>query len=426
MKFHFNTLAVHAGGDNTEKSLSSAVPLHQTNAYEFRSTQHAIDLFTLKTTGDIYTRLSNPTTTVFEQRMAAIEGGVAALACSSGHAAQLLTFTTIMGQGDNFISSPFLYGGSFNQFKHTFRQFGIECRFAQGDTAEHMRELIDERTKAIYVESIGNPSFSIPDFEGLSALCEEFGIPLIVDNTFGCGGYLCRPLELGAHIVVESSTKWIGGHGTSMGGVIIDGGRFDWAASGKFPMLTEPSEAYHGIRYTENFGNLAFIVRARAEGMRDLGACQSPFNSREMIIGLETLALRAEREAQNAMALAQWLEGNPKVRRVLYPGIQSDPNHDNAQKYLQNGFGCVLSVELEGDLQSTAKFVDSLKLITHVANVGDCRTLIIHPATTTHSQLKVEEQLRAGVTPTLLRISLGIEHIDDIIGDIEQSLAEAF
>ncbi|MFI3294791.1 MAG: O-acetylhomoserine aminocarboxypropyltransferase/cysteine synthase family protein [Rikenellaceae bacterium] len=426
MKFHFNTLAVHAGQPVDEATLSSAAPLYQTNAYQFKSVQHAIDLFTLKASGNIYTRLQNPTTDIFEQRMAALENGVAAVAASSGHAAQVLAITTIMSQGDNFVSSPFLYGGSFNQFKHTFKQFGIECRFANSDRAEDMRGLIDDSTKAIYVETIGNPAFSIPDFESLAALANEFKIPLIVDNTFGCGGYLCRPLDFGAHILVESSTKWIGGHGTSMGGVIVDGGTFDWAASGRFPLLTEPSPAYHGISYTETFGNLAFIVRVRTEGLRDLGSCQSPFNSREMLIGLETLALRCEREAENALKLAQWLEQSDKVKKVLYPGLESDPNHSNAAKYLKNGFGCVLSVELEGDIETTSTTINSLKLVTHVANVGDCRTLIIQPATTTHSQLTAQEQLAAGVTPTLLRVSLGVEHIDDIIGDFQQAFDIAF
>lgn len=426
MKFHFDTLAVHAGQAPDSDTLSRAVPLYQTTAFQFKSVEHAANLFQLKEAGNIYTRLQNPTNELFELRMAALEAGVAALATSSGHAAQLIAMTTIMGQGDNFVSSPFLYGGTFNQFKNTFKNFGIECRFAISDRAEDMRALIDDRTKAIYIETIGNPSFSIPDFEQLSALAAEFRLPIVVDNTFGCGGYLCRPIEWGAHIVVESATKWIGGHGTSMGGVIIDSGTFDWVGSGRFPCLTKPSEGYHGLTYTDTFGPLAFITKARAEGLRDLGACQSPFNSREMILGLETLPLRAEREAFNALALAKWFAEHPKVQKVYYPGLDSDPNHANGVKYLRNGFGCVLAIELKGDLETATRMVDNLKLVSHVANVGDCKTLIVQPAATTHQQLSPQEQRAAGVTPTLMRISLGVENIEDIKQDFQQAINLAF
>ncbi|MFI3314880.1 MAG: aminotransferase class I/II-fold pyridoxal phosphate-dependent enzyme, partial [Rikenellaceae bacterium] len=353
-----------------------------------------------------------------EQRMAALEGGLAAVATSSGHAAQLVTITTIMKQGDNFVTSPFLYGGSFNQFKVTFKNWGIESRFAVSAEAEDMEKLIDKNTKALYVETIGNPTFVIPDFEKLSALAKKYDIPLIVDNTFGCGGYLCAPIKYGADIVIESATKWIGGHGTSMGGVIIEGGSYNWG-NGKFPQFTEPSEGYHGLKLFEAFGQLSFIVKCRIEGLRDLGACVSPYNSHQFILGLETLSLRVEREAENSLKLAKYFESHPKVERVIYPGLESDPNYKNGVKYLQNGFGCVLSVVLKGGKEDTEKFVDSLELVSHVANVGDTKTLIIQPSATTHSQLSDSEQEAAGVLPTLLRISAGIEHIDDIIADFE-------
>ncbi|MEG1606929.1 MAG: aminotransferase class I/II-fold pyridoxal phosphate-dependent enzyme [Mucinivorans sp.] len=419
----FDTLQVHAGQKVDAETLSRAVPLYQTTAYLFKNAQHGANLFALKEFGNIYTRLQNPTTDVFEQRMAALEGGIGALATSSGMAAELIALTNIMSVGDNFISSPYLYGGTFNLFKNTLPNMGIECRMAQSNDPEEMAKLIDGKSKAIYVESIGNPAFAVPDFEALAALAHSNGIPLIVDNTFGCGGYLCRPLDLGADIVVESATKWIGGHGTSMGGVIIDAGRFDWAASGKFPCMSEPSEGYHGLRYAETFGALAYIIKARVERLRDLGACQSPFNSRDLLLGLETLSLRVQREADNTMALAQWFNNHPKVEKVFYPGLASDPYHSNAKRYLQNGFGCVLSVMLRGDKASTARFVDSLKLVSHLANVGDCKTLIVQPSATTHQQLSEQDQLLCGVTPTLLRISLGIENIEDIKADFEQAFA---
>ncbi|MEG1955216.1 MAG: aminotransferase class I/II-fold pyridoxal phosphate-dependent enzyme [Mucinivorans sp.] len=419
----FDTLQVHAGQKVDAETLSRAVPLYQTTAYLFKNAQHGANLFALKEFGNIYTRLQNPTTDVFEQRMAALEGGIGALATSSGMAAELIALTNIMSVGDNFISSPYLYGGTFNLFKNTLPNMGIECRMAQSNDPEEMAKLIDGKSKAIYVESIGNPAFAVPDFEALAVLAHSNGIPLIVDNTFGCGGYLCRPLDLGADIVVESATKWIGGHGTSMGGVIIDAGRFDWAASGKFPCMSEPSEGYHGLRYAETFGALAYIIKARVERLRDLGACQSPFNSRDLLLGLETLSLRVQREADNTMALAQWFNNHPKVEKVFYPGLASDPYHSNAKRYLQNGFGCVLSVMLRGDKASTARFVDSLKLVSHLANVGDCKTLIVQPSATTHQQLSEQDQLLCGVTPTLLRISLGIENIEDIKADFEQAFA---
>lgn len=419
---HFETLQVHAGQTPDSTTRSRAVPIYQTTCYKFDSSEHGANLFALKEGGNIYTRLANPTTDMFERRVAALEGGVGAVATSSGHAAQLTALTAIVRKGQNIVSSPFLYGGTFNQFKHTFADWGIEGRFAESDRAADLERLIDDNTRAVYVETIGNPGFSIPDFEAVAKMAHSHGIPLVVDNTFGCCGYLCAPLKLGADIVTASATKWIGGHGTSMGGVIVDSGRFDWTG-GKYPQLTEPSESYHGLCYTETFGNAAFIAKCRTEGLRDLGACISPFNSYEMMTGLETLSLRVEREAQNALALARYFDAHPKVEKVFYPGLESDPNHTNAVKYLRHGFGAVLAVVLKGSKEETVRFVDNLSLVSHVANVGDCKTLIIQPSATTHSQLSAEEQRAAGVHPALLRISAGIEHIDDLIADFESSFS---
>lgn len=418
--FHFETLQVHAGQTPDSDTLSRAVPIYQTTSYVFKDSEHGANLFALKEFGNIYTRLTNPTTDVLEQRIAALEGGLAGVVVASGHSAQLVALTTLLKNGDNFVSSPFLYGGSYNQFKVSFKNFGIECRLGKTDKAEDLRPLIDENTKLIYLETIGNPSFSIPDFEAISTLAKEFDIPVVVDNTFGACGYLARPIKHGADVVIESATKWIGGHGTSMGGVIVEGGNYNWG-NGKFPQLSEPSEGYHGLNFFETFGQLAFIIKCRAEGLRDLGPCISPFNSFLLLQGLETLSLRVQREADNTLALARFLEKHPKVEKVFYPGLESDPNHANAKKYLHNGFGCVLSVVLKGNKEDTAKFVESLQLVSHLANVGDAKTLIIQPSATTHQQLSEEAQLAAGVLPTLLRVSLGIEHIDDIIEDFEEA-----
>lgn len=419
-QYRFETLQQHAGQVADPVNGSRSIGLFQTTAYTFKNSADSAALFALEKGGNIYTRLQNPTTDVFEQRVAALEGGIAAVATSSGHAAQLIALTTLLRDGDNFISSPYLYGGTINQFKVILKRWGIDCRFAASDKAEDMRGLVDQNTKAIYVETIGNPSFAIPDFESLSALAKEFDIPLIVDNTFGCGGYLCRPIEHGADIVVESATKWIGGHGTSMGGIIVEGGSYNWG-NGKFKQLCQPSESYHGVNFFERFGQAAFIVVCRTEGLRDLGACISPFNSREMIIGLETLSLRVERECENALKLAKYFQKHSKCAQVFYPGLETDANYHNAKKYLKNGNGAVLSVVLKGSKEETIKFVDSLQLVSHVANVGDTKTLIIQPAATTHRQLTEREQLNAGVLPTLLRISAGIEHIDDVIADFEDA-----
>lgn len=419
-KLHFNTLLVHAGYTPDKTTLSRAVPIYQTTAYAFNSCQHAANLFELKEAGNIYTRLMNPTTSVYEERVAAIEGGVGALSVSSGQAAQLIAITSLVRKGENFVTSPFLYGGSYNQFKVSFKNWDIDARFAKDDTAEELEKLIDNNTKLIYVESIGNPSFSIPDFGALAALARKYDLPLVVDNTFGAGGYICRPLELGANILVESATKWIGGHGAAMGGLIVDGGTYNWG-NGKFPQLSEPSEGYHGLKFWETFGNQAFIVKCRTEGVRDLGPCSSPFDSFLMLQGLETLSLRVERESQNAAALCDYFTKHPKVKTVLYPGVKTHPSHSNAIKYLQNGFGAVLSVVLEATKEETVTFIESLQLVSHVTNVGDTRTIITHPASTTHQQLSDEAQIAAGVLPTLLRISAGIEYIDDVIADFEQA-----
>lgn len=426
-KLHFETLQLHAGQQVDPTTLSRAVPIYQTSSYVFNNAEHASNLFALKEFGNIYTRIMNPTTDVFEQRIAALEGGVAALGVASGHSAQFLTFTNIMGIGDNFVSSPFLYGGSYNQFTVTFKKLGIEARLAENLTVEAFEKLIDENTKAIYLETIGNPGFVIPDFDEFGALAKKYGIPFIVDNTFGAGGYLFRPIEHGANIVVESATKWIGGHGTSLGGVIVDAGNFDWG-NGKFPGFTEPSEGYHGLKYWDIFnfdglfGNIAFIVKARVEGLRDIGPSQSPFNSFLLLQGLETLSLRMERHIQNTLSLAKWLQKHPKVTSVNYPGLEGNQSHELAKKYLPKGAGGVLSFDVKGDKESAIKLVDSLKLVSHLANVGDAKTLIIQPSATTHSQLSAEAQIAAGVFPSSLRVSVGLEHIDDIIADFEQAL----
>jgi O-acetylhomoserine/O-acetylserine sulfhydrylase len=424
--YRFETLQLHAGHE-IDQSLSRAVPIYQTSSYVFKSSEHAANLFGLKEFGNIYTRIMNPTTDVFEKRIAALEGGVAALATSSGQAAQFIALTNILEAGDNFVSTSYLYGGTYNQFKVQFKRLGITVKFTDGDKPEDYEKLIDKKTKAIYLETIGNPKFNIPDFDVIAEIAKKNNIPLIVDNTFGGAGYLFRPIEHGANIVVESATKWIGGHGTSIGGVIIDAGNFNWA-NGKFPQFTEPSEGYHGLKFWEvfgangPFGNIAFIIRARVEGLRDYGATLSPFNAFLLIQGLETLSLRLDRLTSNALELAKWLEKHPKVEYVNYPGLDSSPYNKLAKKYLKNGFGGVLVFKIKDGKEAADKIVDQVKLISHLANVGDAKTLIIHPASTTHEQLSMDEQLSAGVEPGLLRVSVGIEHIDDIKEDLEQAI----
>jgi O-acetylhomoserine/O-acetylserine sulfhydrylase len=429
----FETLQLHAGQTIDPTTNSRAVPIYQTTSYGFNNSDHAANLFGLKEFGNIYTRIMNPTSDVFEQRIAALEGGVAALATASGQAAQFIALNNILQAGDNFITTTYLYGGTYNQFKVAFKRLGIEARFADGDDAESFVKHIDKNTKAIYLETIGNPRLNIPDFEKFAALAKEYDLPLIVDNTFGAGGYLFRPLEHGANIVVESATKWIGGHGTSIGGVIVDGGNYNWG-NGKFPQFTEPSEGYHGLKFWDIFGegnplglpNIAFIIRARVEGLRDFGPSQSPFNSFLLLQGLETLSLRVQRHVENALALAQWLEQHPSVEQVLYPGLESNPYHALAKKYLPNGFGGVLQVSIKGGKENAAKFINSLKLVSHLANVGDAKTLAIHPASTTHEQLSEGEQLASGVLPNQVRVSVGIEHIEDIKADFEQAFEKVF
>lgn len=419
---HFDTLQVHAGQEVDSSTNSRAVPIYQTTSYTFNDSDHAANLFALKEFGNVYTRMMNPTTDVFEKRVAALEGGVAALAVASGHSAQFIALNNILKQGDSFVTSPFLYGGSYNQFKVSFARFGIEARFAASTQAEDFEALIDESTKALYVESIGNPSFVVPDFEALGKLAAKHGIPLIVDNTFGAAGYIVRPLEHGANIVVESATKWIGGHGTSMGGVIVDGGNFSWN-NGKFPEISEVQDAYHGHSLWELFGNISYIIKARVEGLRDWGPAISPFNAFQLLQGLETLSLRVDRHNSNALKVATWLDAHPLVGNVIYPGLASHPSHDLANRYLKHGYGSVLSFEINGTKEQTKRFVESLQLISHLANVGDAKTLIIQPSATTHAQLSDDAQRAAGVTPSLLRLAVGIEYVDDIIADLEHAFS---
>lgn len=421
----FETLQLHAG-HTIDETKSRAVPIYQTSSYVFDDAEHAANLFGLKQFGNIYTRIMNPTTDVFEKRVAALEGGVAALATASGQSAQFIALTNFLEAGDNFVSTSYLYGGTFNQFKVQFKKLGIHVKFVKGDNPTDYQEAIDEKTKAIYIETIGNPQFNIPDFEAIAAIAKKNNIPLIVDNTFGAAGYLFRPLEHGANVVVESATKWIGGHGTTLGGVIVDGGNFNWG-NGKFPAFTEPSEGYHGLKFWEvfgadgPFGNIAFIIRARVEGLRDYGPCLSPFNAFLLIQGLETLSLRVDRHVSNALELATWLENHPQVEYVNYPGLASSKYNTLAKKYLKRGFGGVLTFKLKGDSAKADLFIKNLNLVSHLANIGDAKTLIIHPSTTTHQQLGIEAQKASGVEPGLLRVSVGIEHISDIKEDFIQA-----
>jgi O-acetylhomoserine (thiol)-lyase len=423
----FETLQLHAGQSADPTTGARAVPIYQTTSFAFESTAEAARLFSLKEFGNIYSRISNPTTDVFERRVAALEGGASGLAVASGHAAQFIALTNILGQGDNFVSSSHLYGGSYNQFQVAFKRLGIEVRFVDTDDPSDFERLIDKRTKAVYLESIGNPGLNVPDFEAFGSVAHRHGIPLIVDNTFGAAGYVCRPIAWGADVVVGSATKWIGGHGNSLGGVIVDSGKFDWS-NGSFPQFTEPSEGYHGLKFWDafgsgsEFGNIAFTVRARVEGLRDFGPCLSPFNAFLLLTGLETLSLRMDRHCSNTLALAQWLDSQPRIATVSYPGLESSPHRTLAGKYLPRGSGGVLTFTLKNGGNAAPTLIDSLGLASHLANVGDARTLVINPATTTHQQLSDEELRRAGIEPGLIRVSVGLEHIDDIIADFEQAL----
>jgi O-acetylhomoserine (thiol)-lyase len=430
-KPRFETLQVHAGQEPAPGTNARAVPIYQTTSYTFDSTEHGARLFALQEFGNIYTRIMNPTQDVFEKRIAALEGGVAALATASGHSAQFLAITNLATAGDDLVTSSKLYGGTYNQFKVTLPRLGIGARFVEKDDLAEWKKAIGPKTKALYVETIGNPGYDIADLQALADLAHENKIPLIVDNTFGAAGYLCRPIEWGADIVTESATKWIGGHGTSIGGVIVDSGKFDWGASGKFPGYTDPSPGYHGLVYDKvfgpkgPFGNIQFIIRARVEGLRDIGAAVSPFNAFLFLQGLETLSLRVQRHVDNALALAKWLESHKQVAWVSYPGLESHPHHQRARKYLKNGFGPVLSFGIKGGLEAGKKWINSVKLASNLANVGDAKTLVIHPASTTHSQLTEAEQRSAGVTPDAIRVSPGIEHVDDIKEDFEEAFAAA-
>jgi len=428
--YKFETLQLHAGQSPDPVTGSRAVPIYQTSSYVFKNAEHGANLFALKEFGNIYTRIMNPTTDVFEQRIAALEGGVAAVATASGQAAQFLALNNILQAGDNFVSTSYLYGGTYNQFKVAFKRLGIDVRFAEADEVSNFEALIDKNTKAIYLETIGNPRFNVPDFEAIAALANKYDIPLVVDNTFGAAGYLFRPLEHGAHIVVASATKWIGGHGTSIGGIIVDGGNYNWG-NGKFPQFSEPSEGYHGLVFSEIFGvgnplglpNIAFAIRVRVEGLRDFGPSLSPFNAFQLLQGLETLSLRVQRTVDNAFELAHWLSVHPQVENVNYPGLESSSYHKLAKKYLKNGYGGVLRFNINGSKNDAETFINNLSLISHLANVGDAKTLIIQPSATTHQQLSEKEQTAAGVQPNLLRLSVGIEHIDDIKNDLMDAFA---
>jgi len=426
--YRFETLQLHAGQQTDPVTGARALPIYQTTSYQFNDTAHAANLFGLREFGNIYTRIMNPTTAVFEERIAALEGGAAALATSSGQAAQFLAVATIAQAGENIVSTSYLYGGTYNQFKVTFPRLGIDVKFVKGDAPGDFAGAIDPKTKALYIETIGNPRLNVADIEAIATVAHDHGIPLIVDNTFGAAGYLARPIDFGADIVVQSATKWIGGHGTTIGGVIVDAGKFNWA-NGKFPVFTEPSPGYHGLNFWEAFGagsplgNIAFIIRARVESLRDLGPCQSPFNSFLLTQGLETLSLRIDRHNENALALARWLKRDPRVEWVWYPGLEEHPYHALAKKYLRPGhFGSIVVFGVRGGLEAGRSFIDNVHLASHVANVGDAKTLVIHPASTTHQQLTPAEQEESGVTPGLVRVSVGIEHIDDIIEDFDVAL----
>ena len=418
----FETLQLHAGYTPEPTTLSRQVPIYPTTSYAFQSPEHAADLFALKAFGNIYSRIMNPTVDVLEKRLAALEGGQAALATASGHAAQFLALTTIAQAGDNLVSTPNLYGGTFNQFKVTLKRLGIEVRFtSREERPEEFLALTDEKTRAWWVESIGNPALNIPDLEALAQAARERGVALFVDNTFGMGGYLLRPLEWGAAVVTHSLTKWVGGHGAVIAGAIVDGGQFPWD-NGRYPLITEPQPGYHGLKLTEAFGNLAFIVKARVDGLRDQGQALGPFEAWVVLLGMETLSLRAERHVENTLHLAHWLREHPKVAWVNYPGLEDHPHHGRAQKYFRGKPGAVLTFGLKGGYEAAKAFISRLKLISHLANVGDTRTLAIHPASTTHSQLSPEEQALAGVAPEMVRLSVGLEHVEDLKAELEEAL----
>lgn len=420
-KYRFETLQVRAGQEIDQVSKGTAVPIYQSTAYTFDDMQYGAELFELKRPGNIYTRITNTTNDVFEKRMAALEGGVAAVSTASGQSAVFLAVTNICGPGDNIVAQPYLYGGTFTMFAITLRDMGIEVRFAKSDKVEDLEALVDGHTKAIFLENLGNPAFNVPDYEPIVEMARRKGVCVMVDNTFGMGGYLFRPFEWGANVSIHSATKWICGHGTALGGVVVDGGNFDWTPE-KYPLLAAPSESYHGLIYKEVFGNAAFAGRVRVDGLRNIGPAASPFNSFLMLQGLETLSLRAERCCANALAIAEFLEGHPAVESVNYVGLRSNPYHELACKYLRNGFGGVLTFRVKGGFDAAAALVSRLELILHVGSVGDAKSLIVHPASTTHSQLSPEEQVAAGVYPNMLRLSVGIENVEDLIADLAAAL----
>jgi O-acetylhomoserine (thiol)-lyase len=420
----FNTKALHAGYQPDPTTGARAVPIYQTTSYQFRDTDHAAALFALQEMGNIYTRIMNPTNDVFEQRLAALEGGAAALATSSGQFAQFLAITSLANAGDEIITTSALYGGTYTQFSQSFKRLGIKVHFVEGTNPEDYARLINDKTRAIYLETIGNPKLEIPDFEGIADAAHAHGVPVIVDNTFGTP-YLFQPFQHGVDITVHSTTKWIGGHGLSIGGAIVDGGKFDWKAANRHANLIQPEPAYHGAVLADVAGALAFIIRARVVGLRDIGGSQAPFNSFLNIIGLETLALRMQRHVENAQAVAEYLEQHPAVEWVNYPGLPSHSSYERAKKYLPKGAGAVIGFGIKGGKEAGREFIDSLKIFSHLANVGDARSLAIHPATTTHQQLSEEEQFSTGVTADYVRLAVGLEDINDILWDLDQALTIA-
>ncbi|MEO7018933.1 MAG: homocysteine synthase [Ktedonobacteraceae bacterium] len=423
--YGFETLALHAGQENADSATNArAVPIYQTSSFVFDSPEHAADLFALKQSGNIYTRMMNPTQDAFERRIAALEGGVGALATASGQAAETLAILNIAGAGDEIVSSASLYGGTYNLFHYTLSKLGIKTHFVDSRTPENFRAAINDKTKALYAEILGNPRLDALDIQAVADIAHEHGLPLIIDSTFATP-YLVQPFKHGADIVVHSATKFIGGHGTSIGGVIVDSGNFDWAASGRFPDLTEPDPSYHGLRYVEALGPLAYIIKARVQLLRDIGAATTPFNSWLFLQGLETLPLRMERHSQNAMRVAQFLAGHPSVAWVSYPGLESHPQHHLAKKYFTHGYGAILGFGIKGGLEAGKQIIRNIELFSHLANVGDAKSLIIHPASTTHAQLAPEEQLGAGVSPDFIRLSIGLETVEDLIEDLDQALKAA-
>lgn len=419
-KLRFETRLIHAGLDHADPTGSRGVPIYPTAAYRFNSCRHAASLFELSEPGNIYTRIQNPTVAAYEQRMAALYGGVGALAVSSGMAAIFLTITALAKTGDNIVASPFLYGGTYNQFRISLERLGIEVRIAPTEDARDIARLVDGNTRAIYCESMGNPTCAVPDLEAIAQVARKKDVPFIVDNTFGAGGYLCNPLEHGANIIVDSATKWINGHGTAMGGIIIDGGNYNWD-NGKFPQVSGPNEGYHGLVMSEAFGPAAFIAKCRVDGLRDFGCCPSPFDAYLMLVGLETLSLRAQRQIDSTRTLAEYCATHPKVKNVSYVGFPAHPYNANAARYFRDGGAAVFTLELKGTLESTVQFVEALELFAHMTMVGDSISVVTHPASTTHRQLSEADLEAAGVTPTLLRISVGLENVEDLISDFDQA-----